>query len=59
MSLLVDEWLTPAFGFSAPNRAYPLVTHVRGFAAHVVYGLAVAATAELLDWMGRRGGRTR
>jgi uncharacterized membrane protein YagU involved in acid resistance len=30
MSLIADEIITPALGFSAPNRAYPLVTHVRG-----------------------------
>jgi uncharacterized membrane protein YagU involved in acid resistance len=59
MSLLIDEGLTPALGFSAPNRAYPLVTHVRGFLAHLVYGLGVAVTAELLYWMGRQGGRPR
>jgi hypothetical protein len=46
MSLIVDEGLTPALGFSAPNRAYPAVTHLRGLAAHLVYGLAVAAVTE-------------
>lgn len=39
--------MTPALGFSAPNRAYPLSTHVRGFVAHLVFGLGVAATTEL------------
>jgi len=55
MSLLVDELITPAFGFSAPNREYPLVTHVRGFAAHLVFGLALAAITET-SWAlcGRR-----
>lgn len=52
MSLLVDEGLTPVLGFSAPNRAYPLVTHLRGFAAHLVFGLAVGASCELL-WAAR------
>ncbi|SFE43300.1 DUF1440 domain-containing protein [Blastococcus tunisiensis] len=46
MSLLADELMTPAFGFSAPNLDYPLVTHVRGFVAHLVFGTAVAATVE-------------
>jgi uncharacterized membrane protein YagU involved in acid resistance len=46
MSLLADEVMTPALGFSAPNRAYPLATHARGVAAHLVFGLAVAATTE-------------
>jgi hypothetical protein len=47
MSLLVDEGLTPALGFSAPNKAYPLVTHLRGFTAHLAFGVAVAAVYEL------------
>lgn len=46
MSIVADELMTPALGFSAPNRAYPLVTHVRGFVAHLAFGLAVAATIE-------------
>lgn len=46
MSLLVDEGLTPLLGFSAPNRCYPLATHARGVAAHLVFGLAVAAVTE-------------
>jgi hypothetical protein len=33
MSLIADETMTPALVFS-PNRAYPLATHLRGFAAH-------------------------
>jgi hypothetical protein len=47
MSLIADEMMTPAMGFSAPNRAYPLATHVRGFLGHLVFGLGVAATTEL------------
>ena len=46
MSLIADELMTPAFGFSAPNRKYPFATHARGFAAHLAFGLAVAATVE-------------
>jgi hypothetical protein len=46
MSVVADELMTPAFGFSAPNLEYPLVTHLRGFAAHLVFGTAVAATVE-------------
>lgn len=56
MSIVVDEGMTPLLGFSAPNRAYPLSTHLRGFAAHLVFGLAVAATAETLYWLGEGGG---
>jgi hypothetical protein len=46
MSVVADELMTPAFGFSAPNLDYPLATHVRGFVAHLVFGTAVAATVE-------------
>jgi uncharacterized membrane protein YagU involved in acid resistance len=46
MSILADELMTPAFGFSAPNSAYPLATHARGFSAHLVFGAAVAAVFE-------------
>jgi hypothetical protein len=46
MSLVADELMTPAFGFSAPNLDYPLSTHLRGFLAHLVFGLAVAGTVE-------------
>ncbi|XFF01805.1 pyruvate/2-oxoglutarate dehydrogenase complex, dihydrolipoamide dehydrogenase component (plasmid) [Streptomyces sp. L7] len=53
MSLIADELTTPMAGFSAPNRAYPLVTHLRGLLAHQVFGLAVAATCEGI-WALRR-----
>jgi uncharacterized membrane protein YagU involved in acid resistance len=46
LSLVVDEGLTPALGLSAPNRAYPAATHVRGFLAHLVWGVAAALAAE-------------
>jgi uncharacterized membrane protein YagU involved in acid resistance len=46
MSLIVDEGLTPLLGFSAPNKAYPLVTHVRAFVAHQVFALGLAAVIE-------------
>lgn len=59
LSLLVDEGLTPALGFSAPNSAYPAATHVRGFVAHLVYGLGIAATAEVLSWLGGHAYRAR
>ena len=48
MSLVVDEGITLALGFSAPNRAYPASTHLRGFVAHLAFGLGVAAAAELV-----------
>ncbi|OLT35730.1 DUF1440 domain-containing protein [Actinomadura sp. CNU-125] len=58
MSMIVDEGITPLAGFSAPNRAYPAVTHLRGFAAHLAFGLAVAAVTETA-WtiLGRRPAR--
>jgi uncharacterized membrane protein YagU involved in acid resistance len=46
MSILLDELVTPALGFSAPNRDYPPAAHVRGLLGHLVYGLALAGTAE-------------
>jgi hypothetical protein len=46
LSLVVDEGLTPALGLSAPNRAYPAATHLRGFLAHLVWGAAAALAAE-------------
>jgi hypothetical protein len=46
MSVIVDEGITPLAAFSAPNRDYPLSTHVRAFAAHLVFGLIVAAVTE-------------
>jgi len=52
MSAIADEWMTPALGFSAPNRAYPLATHLRGVIAHLMFGLGVAATTEAL-WAAR------
>lgn len=48
MSLIIDEGLTPALGYSAPNRDYPVLTHVRGFAGHLVVGAVKAAVAEAL-----------
>ena len=33
-------------GFSAPNRAYTFVTHLRCVAAHLVFGATVGAVSE-------------
>ena len=46
MWLVADEGMTPALGFSAPNRAYPLSTHVRALISHLVFGVAVGAVTE-------------
>ena len=67
LSLVVDEGLTPALGLSAPNRAYPAATHVRGFLAHLVWGAAAALAAEAIyrvtnttpDHAGPPAGRCR
>jgi uncharacterized membrane protein YagU involved in acid resistance len=46
--LVVDEGLTPALGLRAPNRAYPVATHVRGFLTHLVWGAVAALAAEAI-----------
>jgi uncharacterized membrane protein YagU involved in acid resistance len=48
MSVIVDEALSPALGFTAPNRDYPPAAHVRGVVAHLAFGLVAAAAAESL-----------
>jgi hypothetical protein len=48
LSLIVDEGVAPALGYSAPNTDYPMLTHVRGFLNHLAYGAAVGLTAEVL-----------
>lgn len=49
LSLIMDEGMTPALGLSAPNKKYPLTTHLRGFLAHLVYGAVVAGVYEAVD----------
>lgn len=56
MSIILDELITPAFGFSAPNSDYPTVTHLRGFLGHLLFGVAVAASAEALYRLAQRAG---
>jgi hypothetical protein len=46
MALLVDEIGNPLLGFTPPPQKYPLVSHLRGVAGHLVYGLGVAALVE-------------
>jgi uncharacterized membrane protein YagU involved in acid resistance len=48
MSIIVDEALNPALGFTAPSEEYPPAAHVRGVLGHLLYGLAVAGAAEAL-----------
>lgn len=49
-----DEVLVPALGFSAPNRAYPFSTHLRGLLGHLAYGLTIMAVVEAIGLGGRR-----
>jgi uncharacterized membrane protein YagU involved in acid resistance len=54
MALIVDEVANPALGLTAPPQNYPVVTHLRGVAGHLVYGLVVAVLAETgLKLLGR------
>jgi uncharacterized membrane protein YagU involved in acid resistance len=46
MAVLVDEVANPLLGFTPPPQKYPLVSHLRGLAGHLVYGLGVAALVE-------------
>jgi|SRR5579884_2321394 len=46
VSLVFDEGLTPAAGFSPPNRAFPWQTHARAFSAHLVFGAGIAGLVE-------------
>lgn len=46
MSALVDEFANPLLQLTPPPDAYPLATHLRGVAGHLVYGLSVAALVE-------------
>jgi len=43
MWVLVDEGANAVLGLTQPATEFPLVTHVRALAAHLVYGLAVGA----------------
>lgn len=38
-----DEGLSPALGLVGDNTKYPLEAHVRGLAAHVIFGIVTAA----------------
>lgn len=48
--LVSDEVLVPAFGFSSEPSRYPASSHLKGLAAHLVYGLATDAA-----WRAARG----
>jgi hypothetical protein len=46
MAVIVDEVANPLLGFTPPPQKYPLVSHLRGLAGHLVYGLSVAVLVE-------------
>ena len=48
LSLIVDEVLNPLLNITPPAQAYPASSHLRGLAAHLVYGIVVAAVGESL-----------
>lgn len=48
--VLSDEVLVPLFGFSRGPVRYPASSHLKGLAAHVVYGVAADAA-----WRAARG----
>lgn len=47
LELLVDQGANTLLGFTPPPSAYPLATQVRGVAAHLAFGLALAAAMEV------------
>jgi hypothetical protein len=46
--LIEDEGMGPALGLAGDNTKYPAEAHVRGFAAHLAFGLVAAGVARLL-----------
>ncbi len=48
MLLMIDEGLTPVFGYSTPNRDNPLLTQARGVAGHLLFGAVNAVVTEAL-----------
>ncbi len=45
----VDEGLVSLAGLTPPPSAFPAVTHLRGLAGHVAFGVAADRTLRLLD----------
>lgn len=59
MWLILDESLTPAMGFSAPDYEYPIGTHIRGLGTHLLFGAVAGAAAEALYRLTGTGPRHR
>ena len=54
LAVVIDEVCNPALDITLPCDAYPLSSHIRGLAAHLVYGVSVAAAGELMHRFVRR-----
>ncbi len=62
-----DETMGPALGLAGDNTQYPVEAHVRGWAAHVAFGVVTAAIVKSLGVrpesgsrsVGRNGARSR
>ncbi len=51
MSLLVDEGLNYVLGLVAPAPEWPAVSHVRGVAGHLAYGLVLGTAIAAADFV--------
>ena len=47
--LVSDELLVPAFKLSPPPRRFPLLTHGKALAAHLIYGAVAGGSFRALD----------
>lgn len=62
-----DETMGPLMGLAGDNTQYPMEAHVRGWAAHVAFGIVTAAVVKSLgvrsetgsQSIGRNGARSR
>lgn len=45
----MDETVTPALGLTPAPKAFPLETHARGLAGHLVFGVSVDAALALIN----------
>lgn len=52
--LFEDEWLLTALKLAPRPSAYPPSTHLKGLAAHLVWGASAAGTHKLLEQAARR-----
>jgi hypothetical protein len=57
MWVVADEGANPVLDLTPPATEFPLVTHLRALAAHVVYGLAVGGFVALAAGRSRKRAR--